>query len=419
MKFILPFLSVTLFLAVSPLRADLVLQPHDMVAICGDSITEQQQYSVFMEDYFIMCQPAQGLRAAQFGWGGETATGFDARIKSDMLPFKPTVATTCYGMNDGHYQAMQQATGDTYRQNMTSAVEKLKAGGVRTIIVGSPGCVDGAVFKNSNTTADEYNKTLDALRGIAQEVAQKEGVGFADVHTPMMDVMAKSKAAYGDTYQLVAGGGIHPSNNGHLVMAYAFLKALGCDGAIGTITVDLGANTATGTAGQKILACQNGSVDVESTRYPFCFQGDADKPEQTDACVVRFFPFNDDLNRYMLVVKGIKGSKAKLTWGSVTKEFSSDDLAKGVNLAAEFLVNPFCDQFNKINAAVQAHQAQDKLVVRAFLHCQSDLLKMAPNSKAEVDKIGADGMAQEKKLFDAAAALVVPVHHTIKIESEP
>jgi len=101
------------------------------------------------------------------------------------------------------------------------------------------------------------------------------------------------------------------------------------------------------------------------------------------------------------------------------EEFSSDDLAKGVNLAAEFLVNPFCDQFNKINAAVQAHQAQDKLVVRAFLHCQSDLLKMAPNSKAEVDKIGADGMAQEKKLFDAAAALVVPVHHTIKIESEP
>ena len=288
-----PF-GVLLFLVVAPLRADLLLQPHDFVAICGDSITEQKQYSVFMEDYFLMCQPAEGLRSAQFGWGCETAGGFNARIESDVLPFKPTVATTCYGMNDGHYRAMLPATGDLYRQGMTAAVEKLKAAGMRTIIVGSPGCVDGATYDNPNTTADEYNKTLDALRGIAQEVAQKEGVGFADVHTPMMDVMAKAKAAYGDSYPLVVGGGVHPNNNGHIVMAYAFLKELGCDGAVGTITVDLGANSAIGTPGQKILSCQNGSVDIESTRYPFCFQGDPDRPEQLDACVIKFFPFNDD-----------------------------------------------------------------------------------------------------------------------------
>jgi hypothetical protein len=44
---------------------------------------------------------------------------------------------------------------------------------------------------------------------------------------------------------------------------------------------------------------------------------------------------------------------------------------------------------------------------------------MAPNSKADLDRVGADGMAQEKNLSDAAAALVVPIHHTIKIEVEP
>jgi len=419
MKPILFLPSVILFLIAAPLRADLLLQPNDFVAICGDSITEQKQYSVFMEDYFLMCQPAMGLRSAQFGWSGEQAQGFNARIGSDVLPFKPTVATTCYGMNDGHYMAMQQATGDTYRQYMTAAVEKLKAGGVRTIIVGSPGCVDGAAFANPKTTADEYNQTLDALAGIAQDVAQKEGVGFADVHTPMMDVMAKSKAAYGDSYQLVAGGGVHPNNNGHLVMAYAFLKALGCDGAIGTITVDLGAGTAEGTPGQKILFSQFGSVEIESTRYPFCFQGDPDKPEQTDACVLKFLPFNDDLNRYLLVVKGLKGTKANVTWGSVSKEFSSADLAKGVNLAAEFLVNPFCDQFNKVNAAVYAQQNQETIFVKSFLHFLPDFQKMAPNSKDDLDKVTDDGMAQEKSLFDAAAALVVPIHHTIKIADEP
>ena len=241
MKSLLFFPSVILFLVFAPLRADLLLQPNDFVAICGDSITQQRQYSVFMEDYFIMCQPTEGLRAAQFGWNGEVAGGFVGRINADVLPFKPTVVTTCYGMNDGHYRAMEQETGDLYRNSMTTAVKRLKAAGVRTIIVGSPGCVDDVADVNLKT---DYNKTLDALRGIAQEVAQKEGVGFADVHTPMMDVMVKAKAAYGKSYQLITGTGIHPNNNGHIVMAYAFLIALGCDGAIGTITVDLVSNTA-------------------------------------------------------------------------------------------------------------------------------------------------------------------------------
>jgi len=419
MKSILHLLSATLVLAMASVQADPALQPHDRVAICGDSITEQKQYSVFMEDYFLMCQPVAGLQSAQFGWGGETAQGFLARLESDVLPFKPTVVTTCYGMNDGGYAPMSQATGDAYRQTMTAAVEKLKASGVRTIVVGSAGCVDGAAFTNRSTSADEYNKTRDALRGISKEVADKEGVGFADVHTSMMEVMAKSKAAYGDKYQLVAGGGIHPNNNGHLVMAYALLKGLGCDGSIGTITVDLGAGKAEGTSGQKIVSCENGTIEVESTRYPFCFQGDAGKPDQTTASVLNFFPFNADLNRYLLVVKGLKGSKAKITWGTVTKEFSAADLANGINLAAEFLVNPFCDQFNKVNAAVQAQQAQETTLVKTFLHNLSAFKAMAPASVPELDQTAAGGIAQEKDLFNAAAALVILVQHIIKIESEP
>jgi lysophospholipase L1-like esterase len=411
--------SSLLALIILPLHADLVLKPNDVVAICGDSITEQKQYSAFMEDYFLMCQPVEGLRSTQFGWGGERAEGFLARIDSDVLPFKPTVATTCYGMNDGGYASMSQNTGDAFRQAMTASVEKLKAGGVREIIVGSPGCVDPAAFAHPKTSADEYNKTLDALRGIAQEVAQKEGVGFADVHTPMMEVMAKSKAAYGDKYLFVAGGGVHPGNNGHLVMAYAFLKALGCTGDIGTITVDLEAGKADGTPGQKVASFQNGTLEVESTRYPFCFQGSPDKPEQTTASVLNFFPFNADLNRYILIVKGIKGTKAKITWGTTSKEFSAVDLAKGINLAAEFLVNPFCDQFTKVNDAVLSQQNQETTLVKTFLHSVPAFKNMAPNSAAELDKVAADGIAQEKSLSNAAGALVIPIRHTIKIEPGP
>jgi lysophospholipase L1-like esterase len=419
MKALLITLGIALCFAVAPLRADLLLQPHDTLAICGDSITQQKLYSVFMEDYLLMCGPVDGLRVAQFGWSGEVAAGFGARIDSDVAPFKPTAATTCYGMNDGGYSAMSDGTAFGDRHAMTAAVEKLKTIGVKTIVVGSPGCVDGAVFSNPRTTADVYNQTLDSLRGIAQDVAQKEGVGFADIHTPMMDVMAKAKAAYGNSYAFVAGGGVHPNNNGQLVMAYAFLKALGCDGAIGTLTVDLGSNQATCTPGQKILSCEDGSVEVESSRYPFCFQGDPDKPDQNTACILKFFPFNDDLNRYMVVVKGLKGSKAKVTWGTTTKEFAAADLNKGINLASEFLDNPFCDQFNKVNAAVLAQQAHETDLVKQYMHLMPALKVMVPTEVDSIDKIASGGLQHDKDLFGAAVALVTPIHHTIKVESEP
>src|SRR5450631_2240420 len=112
-----------LLLIVAPLRADLVLQSSDFVAIVGDSITEQKKYSVFMEDYFLMCRPVEGLRAAQFGWGGEAADGCAGRMNSDILTFKPTVATTCYGMNDGGYRPLQPTTKENYRKNMTAVVD--------------------------------------------------------------------------------------------------------------------------------------------------------------------------------------------------------------------------------------------------------------------------------------------------------
>jgi len=438
MKSILPISSLLLFAAVLPVQADLVLKPNDVLAICGDSITEQKQYTVVMEDYLLMCQPVEGLRVAQFGWGGEQASGFQARITSDVLPFKPTVVTTCYGMNDGHYTAMAPATGDAYRQNLESAVKQLKAGGVRDIVLGSPGCVDTYAFRRPADLKDPvtpmatiYNPTLDALRGIAQDMAQKDGLLFADVHTPMMDVMAKAKAAYGAHYIFAGGDGVHPGPNGHLVMAYAFLKALGCDGAIGTITVDLSAGQATGTPGQEMGSFDKGTgtVAVKSSRYPFCFQGDPTKADGQNASVVNFFPFNDDLNRYMLVVKGLKGSKAKVTWGKSSKEFAAADLAKGINLAAEFMDNPFHDQFMKVDAAVQAQQADETLLVKSFLHgipqLATTVTAIAPGQADTVQtltegmqKIAAGGLKHDQDLFDAAHALVVPVEHTIQIVPE-
>ena len=118
--------------------ADQKLQPGDLVAICGDSITEQKIYSVDIEDYLVMCRPVPGVGAEQFGWGGETSWGFLDKMPIFTLPFKPTVATTCYGMNDGGYSPMNEAKATHYRDAQTAVVEKLKQSGVHFIVLGSP-----------------------------------------------------------------------------------------------------------------------------------------------------------------------------------------------------------------------------------------------------------------------------------------
>ncbi len=332
-----------------------------------------------------MCQAVDKLRVAQFGWGGETAAGFAKRMKNDTLRFKPTLITTCFGMNDGGYGPLTKERADLYRRSQQQIVDIAKTAGVRTIVIGSPGCVDADKFRNPEQAAI-YNKTLGKLRDIAHKVAQSNGVAFADVHTPMIETMTKAKAKYGKAYHLAGPDGVHPDANGHLVMAYAFLKALGCDGEIGNIKVDLGSNQATATMGHKVLSCANGTVELESSRYPFCFYGD---PKTTGATsgITEFLPFNDELNRFMLTVENAPADRYKVSWGDSSKEFSKDQLAKGINLAAEFVDNPFSKPFRKVEAAVREQQNYETPLVKRLVTNLPDFKQLVPQEKADIEHL--------------------------------
>jgi lysophospholipase L1-like esterase len=418
---VLSILSLTLF---TPVRADFLVQANDVVGIAGDSITQQHLYSAMMEDYLLMCQPTAGQKVVNFGWSGEVAPVFLARLQSDVYPFKPTVMTTCYGMNDGYDGPINDAIVNQFTTAQTAIVESLKKNGVRTIVLGSSKCVDTYFYhipRHNPNLAVVYNKTLGALADIDKQIAQKEGVVYCDVFGTTLDVMKKIKAKFGEDYCFAGGDGVHPGPNGQLVMAYSFLKSLGCDGNIGIITIDMGSNTATGTHGHEIVSDTAGLVTVKSTRYPFCFSGTLDdKSENTTAAVTTVFPFNDDLNRYMLIVKGLTAAKAKVTWGGRTKEYSADQLGKGINLAAEFLDNPFVQPFNAVNNAVRAQEEQETMLYQQLLHNMDGWkANLAPGVDSVWQQVVEAGFRQHDKLYQAAQALVVPVTHTIKIEPEP
>jgi len=403
-----------------PVRAQ--LKPDDHLAITGDSITEQKMYSVFIEDYLLACKPQAHVSTLQYGWGGETSWGFLARIDNDCLQFHPTIATTCFGMNDGGYAAPNPERMQKYREAMTGLADAFAKAGTR-VVLGSPGCVDANTFRNDPAQAEIYNQTLAAERDIVKQIAQEKHVPFADVYSAMHDVMDKAKAKYGPSYAVAGGDGVHPGANGHLVMAYAFLKALGCDGNIGTITVDLPSKKAIGTDGQTIKSFDGTTLTLESTRWPYCFwvdpklDGKLDDPGNHRG-VLPFLPFNQDLNRYMLVVTGVPaGRKANVTWGDTSREFTADQLSKGINLADEFLDNPFVQPFRELDKLARAQQNFETVMIKNLVHgVKYDL----PDNPELIEPMAKATSKRQQMLSEkAVAAAATPVTHTIRVEVLP
>ncbi len=395
-----------------------VLKRGDRVAVVGDSITEQKQYSRFIEDYLLACVPQLELSCVQLGWSGERAPGFAERLEHDLLPLKPTVVTTCYGMNDGSYRAYEPAIGATYAKALRDIVTRLRQAGV-TVVVGAPGAVDLDTFRRPDLPADVYNANLAQLRDLARERAWEESQPFANAHDHLMVAMRKAKPVLGPAYHVCGGDGIHPAPNGHLVMAYAFLKALGLDGEIGTVTVDLaaGGTTATATDGHNVLSAAAGAVELESTRYPFCFYGEPNSPTATRS-ILPFVPFNADLNRLTLVVRNLPTPAATVTWGE-TRRFTREQLEAGVNLAAEFLDNPFSEPFRQLDELVARKQAFETALVKECFASFRRIRSLAPDDPAVEEAIATLRTkllaAQERWQADARAA-VKPVRHTLVIQ---
>jgi lysophospholipase L1-like esterase len=407
----------------APKPHGLLLRLGDRLAICGDSITEQKMYSRLIEDYLTVCEPELEVTVRQYGWGGERAPGFLARMTNDCLRFKPTLATTCYGMNDHEYRPYEERIGQAYRASSTAIVEAFKANGVR-VIEGSPGCV-GKIprwTKRTNDTVMDLNLNLCRLRDIGIGIAEKEHAGFADVFWPMLTAGVAAQKEYGANYAIAGADGVHPGWAGHTIMAYAFLKAMGLKGDIGVFIVDVKKNKMIVSPGHTLVSAREGEYQIKSSRYPFCAcvpagQGAASYPvcEKDDPAkdnsirsAMTLIPFNQELNRLTLKADNVKAGRSyKVTWGSESKTFTADQLARGINLAAEFPCNPFCEAFAKVDAAVAAKEAYETQQIKQTFR--------SPEAKADMEGVAARTEKEREPLAAAIRAAFVPVIHTIKI----
>ncbi len=143
--------------------------------------------------------------------------------------------------------------------------------------------------------------------------------------------------------------------------------------------------------------------------------------KQQSGSILPFLPFNEDLNRYTLVVKNLAGENAEVTWGAASKTFSKTQLGEGINLAAEFIDNPFSKPFQELDRMVAEKQAfETNMIKRIVTNFRS--VRGAIGDDPEIDdllaKLYTKLAEKQEALQEKARAAVVPVAHKITVQAK-
>ncbi|HEY1122956.1 MAG TPA: GDSL-type esterase/lipase family protein, partial [Haloferula sp.] len=350
------------------------------------------------------------ITCRQYGWSGEQAGGFLGRLESDVLRFKPTFATSCYGMNDFRYVPYDEAIAAEYRKNETTMVQAFKKAGAR-VLLGSPGIIDSVPgwVKLAKGTQQDLNLSLSKFRNIGIQIAAAEKVSFADVYRPMLLADNLAEKQNGPDFKVAGKDGVHPGWAGQVVMAYAFLKGMGIDGDLGTVTIGR-SGKATATEGHKVVSSDGGKITLQSSKLPFS-PGPGDvKNDDSIAAGLALIPFDDELNRFTLKIDFPEAKNYDVTWGEATKTYTADELKKGVNLAKDFANHPLVPAFKKVWDAVAAKQDYETRQIKSLVH--------GPEGAADVDMTFALTEKARAKLAKSVADSKQPAEHVITVTAK-
>ncbi len=330
-------------------------KPGDRIVFLGDSITEQYQYSSYMELYLTTRYPNGKFVFLNAGISGDTANGGAGRFQSHVLDEKPTAITINFGMNDAGYGKFDENRNKVYVQKTEAMIEAASKQGVRVALC-SPNAVDRRVDQRFKLYVETQKEFYAPLKGLAEKYkfpfADQYAVTRAAVEAMEKDdPEAKKAKPYYD--------GFHTSPPGGLLMAHAILTQLNAPALVSEAAIDAGEGKAV------TKACKVTDVATKDGVLTFKREDEAlPLPIQKDW--VSMLPYTNqlkDLNYYGLTVKGLKdGDYVLAIDGKEIGKYSSKDLASGVNIG-NVTTGPIFEQANKV---LQAINEKNKIVHARF-----------------------------------------------------
>ena len=207
------------------------------VCFIGDSITHAGSFHKIMTDVSTLRWPGR-RRWVNCGISGNSAAGALEQFATDIAPHRPTQAFVMFGMNDGNYRLYERQLKGTvgnaaarseaigvHKASLATLVDRLRALGTRAISLISPTPYDQYSHLEAGNELAGYDDALAEMGAAARALAERTGIGFIDLHTPVREAVRTEAAAGKATY--IHNDRMHPLPVGHLLMAVTILEALG------------------------------------------------------------------------------------------------------------------------------------------------------------------------------------------------
>lgn len=320
----------------------------DRAVFLGNSITDGGHYHSYIWLYYMTRFPYMDVRVMNAGIGGETAGDMYKRLDGDVLSKRPTVLTVTFGMNDTGYMEYNGDNAEEFGQkryrecydNFKMMEKRLQSlDGVRVVMLGGSPYDETAQIEN--TPLRGKNAVMDRVVGFQKESAEANGWEFVDFSAPMVEIGQRVQARQ-PSFSLSMGDRIHPDNDGHMVMAYLYLKAQGFAGKeVADMRID--------AAGAKVIKASNCEITnirrnnreiafdylADALPYPLDTVAHGMGAKRSQARATELVPFTEEMNREMLTVKGLKGDYTLYIDGERIGTWSAKELGAGINLAQQ------------------------------------------------------------------------------------
>ncbi|WPZ16913.1 SGNH/GDSL hydrolase family protein [Geobacillus subterraneus] len=165
--------------------------------------------------------PELGIRVVNKGISGNTVRDLKARWQEDVIAQKPGWVSIMIGINDVWRQydlpfiKERHVYLDEYEETLRSLVIETKPL-VTGIILMTPFYIEG-------NEHDPMRRTMDQYGLVVRQIAEETNSVFVDTQAAFNEVLKTLYPA------ALAWDRVHPSVAGHMILARAFLKAIGFD----------------------------------------------------------------------------------------------------------------------------------------------------------------------------------------------
>jgi lysophospholipase L1-like esterase len=318
-------------------QSPFALRDGDRVLFYGDSITDNQFYPQYVENYVLTRFPNLNVTFLNYGWSGDKVSGGSGgdiakRLTRDVFPYKPTVVTIMLGMNDGQYRAWDESVFRIFATGYERILADLKANGAPRVTIIQPSPFD-EVTMPASISSGGYNAVMRRYGEYLAGLAQRTGSTLADFNAPVVDLLTKARAIDAENARKLIADRVHPSTAAHLVMGNALLKSWRAPSLVCATLI----NASTGKA-----SITNTTIrDYKTARGLLTWrQLDGALPVFFDkslpgvSLVMKSSRVFDDVNQQPLKITNLRQGTYELVIDNESQgRFSAEQLRAGINLA--------------------------------------------------------------------------------------